>query len=73
MTTNIVTLQAQLASLQSAYATGVRSVAYEGKSTTFGSPAEMQAAIAAIENQINGMTGANNSPHSFVVRSRKGW
>jgi hypothetical protein len=73
MTANIVTLQAQLASLQSAYATGVRTVSYEGKSTTFGSPAEMREAMAALENAINGMTGANASPHSFVVRSTKGW
>jgi hypothetical protein len=71
--TDIIVLQGQLAAIQNAYATGVRRVQYEGKSTDFGSPSEMREAMAAIENQINGTTGANNKPHSFVVRSKKGW
>jgi hypothetical protein len=70
---DLAVLQAQLAAIQTAYATGVRRAQYEGKSTDFGSPSEMREAIAAIENEINGMTGANTAPHSFVVRSKKGW
>jgi hypothetical protein len=67
-------LQAQLAALQAAYNSGARNVSYEGKSVNYGSPAEMREAIAAIENQINGMAGANApGPNSFRVRSTKGW
>ena len=70
-----VDLQAQLAALQAAYAIGARGVSYDGKRIDYGSAAEMREAIAYIENQINGMTGANapSSPNSFRVRSTKGW
>jgi hypothetical protein len=66
------TLQAQLNALYKAYNSGAQRVQYEGKSVDYRDASEMRAAIAAIENQLNGMTGAN-TPRTILVRSRKGW
>jgi hypothetical protein len=70
--TDSATLQGQLDALQAALASGADSVSYDGKSVRYKSSEEMRAAIASIQNQINGLTGAN-SPGSFRVRSTKGW
>ncbi len=70
--TDLTTLQTQLDSLRAAYATGADSIGYDGKTIKYRDAAEMRAAIASIENQINGMTGAN-APRTILVRSRKGW
>jgi hypothetical protein len=54
--------------LRIAYATGARSIAYEGKTITYGSMEEMRAAIASLEAQLGIVQGK-----SVVVRSEKGW
>ena len=53
--------QAQLDALQVAIATGARSIAYDGKSTTFRNLAEMLALEARITAQLAGTsTGRSN-------------
>jgi hypothetical protein len=68
----LAALQAQLAAIQAAYATGARDLSYDGRRIVYGSSEEMREAMASIQNQINGLTGAN-TPGSFRVRSTKGW
>lgn len=70
--TDAATLQGQLDALRTAYATGTDSVSYDGKSVRYRSAEEMRAAIASLENQINGLTGAT-PPRSILIRSSKGW
>jgi hypothetical protein len=70
--TDGIALQARLEALQAALASGATSIGYEGKTISYKSSEEMRAALAQIESQINGNTGANN-PGSFRVRSTKGW
>ena len=65
-------LQSQLQALQVAYYAGAKEVSYDGRRVVYASSGEMREAMAAIENQISGLRGAN-SPGSFVVRSSKGW
>jgi hypothetical protein len=65
-------LQAQLDKLRNAYNSGATRVAYEGKSVDYRDASELRAAIAAIENQLNGMTGTN-TPRTLLIRSCKGW
>jgi hypothetical protein len=67
--TDTATLQAQLDSLRAAYASGAESVAYDGKNVRYRSAEELRAAIAALENQINGPS----TPRTILVRSKKGW
>lgn len=63
-----------LANLREAFQSGVLTVAYEGKSTTFRSFAEMAQAIASLQNEIAG-TGQSKpgSARHPVIRSSKGW
>jgi hypothetical protein len=67
--TDMTTLQTQLDSLRAAYASGARSIGYDGKTITYRDADEMRAAIAALENQINGPS----TPRTILVRSKKGW
>ena len=66
----LATMQAQLDALRTAYASGSQTVSYGDKSVTYRGLEEMRAAIAALENQINGERGVGKS---IVVRSTKGW
>jgi hypothetical protein len=68
----ILSLQAQLAAVRNAYSAGAKEVSFEGRRVVYASAEELREAMASLENQINGLTGAN-SPGSFVVRSTKGW
>lgn len=72
MAISVQQLQMQLDALRTAYNTGAQSVSYEGKSTTFRSGEEMRAAIGYLEDQLNGLQGANQ-PRTLLVRGRKGW
>ena len=67
---SLATMQAQLDALRSAYSSGAVTVSYDGKNVTYRSLDEMRAAIAALENQINGGRGLGKS---IVIRSNKGW
>ncbi len=67
---DVLALQAQLAQLRVAYASGATRISYDGKSVEYRSLPEMQAAIAALESQIGGTA---NPVRSILVRSRKGW
>ncbi len=63
-------LQAQLASLKSAYYSGVLSCDYEGKRVTYRSASELREAIAACERAL----GIAQPVRSVLVRtSSKGW
>jgi hypothetical protein len=74
MTDTAASLQAQLDAIRAAYRAGITRVAYDGKSTDYRDASEMRAAIASIENAINGYAGANAPrPSTYLVRSRKGW
>jgi hypothetical protein len=64
-----MSIQDQLNQLKTAYGSGARTVAYDGKTVTYNSPEEMRAAIAYLENQISGPPKSN----TVLVRSRKGW
>jgi hypothetical protein len=63
-------MQAQLDKLRSAYASGLTTATYDGKTVTYRGLDEMRAAIAALENQIAGGRGVGKS---IVVRSTKAW
>jgi hypothetical protein len=65
-----VTAQTQLNALRNAYASGVTSCQYDGKSVSYRSLDEMRAAIAALENQLNGGKGVGKS---IFIRSVRGW
>ncbi|MCV2449375.1 phage head-tail joining protein [Paracoccus sp. DMF] len=52
-------MRALLAALQEARFSGLRSVSYDGKTLTYGSDAELAAAIADLEARIARATGAN--------------
>ena len=45
-------MKAKLTALKAARYAGVRSVSYEGRSITYGSDAEMKAAISDLESEI---------------------
>jgi hypothetical protein len=62
-------LQLQLDDLKTAYRTGATSISYEGKTISYRSGAEMQAAIASLEAEIAGTVPVR----SIVIRSDKGW
>lgn len=47
-----------LAALQEARYAGVRSVSYDGKTITYGSDAELAAAISDLEARVSAATGA---------------
>ena len=72
--TTLATLQAALEELKRARRTGARSVAYDGKSVSYGTPAEMAAAQYAIEAEIAALQGATK-PRNVVLRSPRdrGW
>jgi hypothetical protein len=61
-------LQTQLDDLLAAYRSGTATVAFEGKSVTYRSGAEMQAAIVALQNAL----GVARTTR-VVVRGGKGW
>lgn len=63
----------QLAELKEAYRSGVLTVAYEGKSSTFRNLAEMQAVIASLEREISGGSAKPGSAAHPVLRLSKGW
>lgn len=67
---DVATMQTQLDALRKAYSSGLTSASYNGKNVQYRSLEEMRAAIAALENQINGGKGVGQS---IVVRSKKGW
>ncbi len=50
-------LRALLSALQEARFSGLRSVSYDGKTLTYGSDAELTAAIADLEARINRASG----------------
>ena len=68
--TDIATLQAQLADLKRNYRSGVARANYDGKSVEFKDGPSMLAAIASLENEINGPSA---QPRTVTVRSTKGW
>jgi hypothetical protein len=68
----LLALQAKLAAIQSAYQAGAKEVSHNGARVVYADAGELREAMASIQNEINGLTGAN-SPGSFVVRSTKGW
>jgi hypothetical protein len=61
-------LQSLLDALQTAYYTGATTVSYDGKTITYRSATEMQAAIVALKAQLGYLT-----PGMVVVRGDKGW
>ena len=68
----LIELQARLEEVKQAFHSGMLTCAYEGKTVTWRSSSEMQAAIASLEAEIAALTGT--SPvRSVLVRSRKGW
>lgn len=69
----LAALQTQLDALVSAYNSGTVRASYDGKSVEYRDASELRAAIAALENQINALTGASAPPRSILVRSRKGF
>jgi hypothetical protein len=70
--TDLVTLQAQLDELKRAYRSGVRSLAYDGKTVVYATAEEMRAAIASLQSEIGQITGTA-TPTVGVVRSSKGY
>ena len=69
---DLSTLQAQLASLKAARASGATRLSYEGKSIEYRSDADMQAAISAVQSEIDALNG-KSKPRILVTRSSKGW
>ena len=61
-------LQSQLDALLAAYRLGASSVAYDGKTVSYRSAADMQAAIISLQRAL-GVT----MPSSVVMRGGKGW
>jgi hypothetical protein len=72
MADDLIALQAQLASLKSARASGVRTSTFGERSVTRATDKELVAAIAALENEIAAMAGTPR-PKSVVMRGGKGW
>jgi hypothetical protein len=70
--TDLTTLQAQLADLRAAYATGATRISYDGKSIEYRDGNEMRAAIASLEAQIAAL-GGTQPVRTIVVRGHKGW
>jgi hypothetical protein len=69
MADNVATMRTQLDDLPAAYQAGAVTVSYEGKSVTYRSAAEMQAAIRSLERQV----GLDTQPKRVIVRTSKGW
>ena len=69
MAEDVATLTGQLEALRTAWRSGASSVAYEGKSVTYRSAAEMQAAISSLERQL----GIDTRPKRVVCRTSTGW
>ena len=69
---DLATLQGQLSDLKAARASGASRVAYEGKATDFRSDAELQAAIASLEHEIEQAQGVSK-PRVVITRASKGW
>jgi hypothetical protein len=57
--TTVSDLQAQLAALNNARASGIRSVEYAGRRTEYKSDVEMASAAADLARRIAGLTGAS--------------
>lgn len=66
--------QAQYAALVKAIGTGARSISYDGKTTTFRDPDEMESLAAKMEAQLNGKarTGASVAGFSKGLGSSSG-
>ena len=69
---DLATLQAQLSSLKAARASGATRIQYEGKWIEHRSDADLQAAIAAVQGEIDKLNGKIR-PRILVTRSTKGW
>ncbi|MFB6448937.1 phage head-tail joining protein [Bradyrhizobium tunisiense] len=69
---DLAALQAQLDTLKRAYRSGVRTVEYDGRATTYVSGEEMRAAIFSLREEIAQIMGAA-TPTVGVVRSSKGY
>jgi len=65
-------MQAELDALKKARASGASRLSYDGKSVEYRDDAAMQAAIAALENDIANATGAT-PVRTILIRSTKGW
>jgi ABC-type Fe3+ transport system substrate-binding protein len=68
MPLSIAELQSQLDALKTAYRAGATSIAYEGKTITYRSVSEMQAAIASLEAELGLSIGK-----PIRVVTDKGW
>ncbi|MCW2084357.1 hypothetical protein ABIE85_008371 [Bradyrhizobium diazoefficiens] len=69
---DLATLQVQLDALKAAYRSGIRTVEYDGRSTSYVSGEEMRAAIASLQSEIAQIMGTT-TPTVGVVRSTKGY
>ncbi len=67
-TQRVKALQGELDALRKPYRSGIRRVAFDGRSVEYGSDDEMRSAIAALEVDL----GVKRSA-SVVIRSTKGW
>lgn len=63
-------MQALLTALQEARFSGLRSVSYDGKTLTYGTDAELAAAIADLESRIARATGTNRRRRWGTVATR---
>ncbi|MGY3490225.1 hypothetical protein ACVW1C_008108 [Bradyrhizobium sp. USDA 4011] len=69
---DLAALQTQLDALKRAYRSGVRTVEYDGRSTSYVTGDEMRAAIASLQSEIAQIEGTA-APTIGVVRSTKGY
>ncbi|WFU21286.1 hypothetical protein QA649_24585 [Bradyrhizobium sp. CB1717] len=72
MMADFATLRAQLDTLKRAYRSGVRTVEFDGRATTYVSGEEMRAAISSLREEISQIMGTA-APTVAVVRSSKGY
>ena len=65
-------MQALLTALQEARFAGLRSVSYDGKTVTYGSDAELAAAIRDLEARIAAASGTTARRRRWVTVATKG-
>ena len=63
--------QANLAALQEAFASGVRTVVFEGRSITYATTEELQRAISAVQNALT--SGSGTRRRQTRLMSSKGF
>lgn len=66
-------LQAQLAKLKAARASGAKSISYDNRMVTYRDVAELNAAIASVEQELAALQGTNTVRRFYFPVGDKGY